>query len=163
MRGGKFVNRSYMDKRILLPVIGLVFLLSACHSFQAPQFRRVSNMRVAHWEFIQPVVAADVVYYNPNSIGFDFRGANVDVYLDSLWLGHTDIDTSIHCSAHSEFTIVLPVKLDLQRLIQGGLQTYLNRQVNVRVDGTVKGSKAGIMRSFPVHYEGTQELDLKLF
>ena len=152
-----------MAKWSFLPVIGLVFLLSGCHSFQAPQFRRVQNLRVAKWDFSHPVVAADIVYYNPNNIGFDFRGAEVDLHLDSLWLGHTVIDTSVHVGPNSEFVIVLPIQLDLQHLLQNGLQTYLNRQVDVRVDGTVRGSKAGIVRKFPIHYEGMQELDLKLF
>jgi LEA14-like dessication related protein len=152
-----------MGKVTLLPVLGLVFLLSSCHSFQAPQFKRVQNLRVAKWDFSQPVVAVDVVYYNPNDIGFDFRGAEVDLHLDSLWLGHAVIDTAVHVAPHSEFVITLPIQLDLQRLLQNGLQTYLNRKVDVKVDGTVRGSKAGIIRKFPVHYEGMQELDLKLF
>ncbi len=140
-----------------------VAVLSSCHSFQSPQFRRVENLRVSKWDFSQPVVTADVIYYNPNDIGFEFRGASVDLHLDSLWLGHTDIDTVIHVAPHSELTVPLPIRLDLQRLLRNGLQTYLNRKVDVKVDGTVKGSKAGIVRQFPVHYEGMQELDLKLF
>jgi hypothetical protein len=39
----------------------------------------------------------------------------------------------------------------------------LNRQVDVKVDGVVRGSKAGINKKFPIHYEGEQSLNLKLF
>jgi LEA14-like dessication related protein len=154
-----------MPSRLLLAglvLVGLV-LVESCQSYQAPQFRRIENLKVAHFDFSHPLVTADVIYYNPNGIGFDFKGANLDIYLDSLWLGHTVIDTSVHVSPHSEFDIVLPLQLDLQRLIQSGLQTYLNRKVNVRVEGMVHGSKAGIPKKFPIHYEGEQELNLKLF
>lgn len=152
-----------MGKGIFLPVIGLVFLLAGCQSFQSPQFRRVKNLSVVKWDFSHPVVAADVVFYNPNNIGFDFRGAEVDVHLDSLWLGHSEIDNTVHIPPHSEFVITLPIELNLQQLLKEKLQSYLNRQVDVRVNGTVRGSKAGIVRKFPIEYEGKQELDLKLF
>ena len=146
----------------LLLVCGMGFL-SSCHSFQPLQFRRIQNLKVAKWDFSRPTVTADVVYYNPNNFGFEFKGGSVDLHLDSLWLGHTDLETTIRVDPHSEFTVTLPIQLDLQRLLKNGLQTYLNRQVDVRVDGTVKGSKAGIPKKFPIHYEGKQELDLNLF
>ncbi|HTJ13137.1 MAG TPA: LEA type 2 family protein [Dinghuibacter sp.] len=140
-----------------------VLLLAGCRSYKPLEFRRIDNLRIAHFDFSHPQVTADVIYYNPNGMGFDFRGGSVDVHLDTLWLGHANLDTSIHVSANSEFTITLPITLDLQRLIASGLQTYLNRTVDVKVDGIVRGSKAGIVKTFPVHYEGQQNLNLKLF
>lgn len=140
-----------------------VLLVAGCRSYKPLEFRRIEDLRIAHFDFSHPQVTADVIYYNPNGMGFDFRGGSVDVHLDTLWLGHANLDTSIHVSANSEFTITLPITLDLQRLIAGGLQTYLNRTVDVKVDGIVRGSKAGIVKTFPVHYEGQQNLNLKLF
>lgn len=148
--------------RLYVAVISFT-LLAGCHSYKPLEFRRIENLRIAHFDFSHPQVTADVVYYNPNGMGFDFRGGSVDVHLDTLWLGHAELDTSIHVSPNSEFTVVLPITLDLQRLIASGLQTYLNRTVDVKVDGVVRGSKAGIVRTFPVHYEGQQSLNLKLF
>ena len=161
---GYMVGRNGRQMALLtLLLISGMGLLSSCHSFQPLQFRRIQNLKVSKWDFSHPVVTADVVYYNPNSFGFEFKGANVDLHLDSLWLGHTDLDTTIRVNPHSEFTVPLPIQLDLQRLLKNGLQTYLNRQVDVKVDGTVKGSKAGIPRKFPIHYEGMQQLNLNLF
>jgi LEA14-like dessication related protein len=137
--------------------------MTSCHSYKPLEFRRIENLRIAHFDFSHPWVTADVVYYNPNNMGFEFKGGEVDVHLDTLWLGHAALDTVIHVSPNSEFVITLPIQLDLQRLLKSGLQTYLNRQVDVKVDGVVRGSKAGINKKFPVHYEGEQSLNLKLF
>jgi LEA14-like dessication related protein len=132
-------------------------------SYQAPEFRRIQSMQVTAFDFSHPTVTAYVVYYNPNNIGFDFRGGEMDVHVDSLWLGHTEVDTFIHVSANSEFTIAIPLQLDLQRLLQHGFQSYLGKKVDLKVDGIVRGSKAGIQKKFPIHYEGEQDLNLKLF
>src|ERR1700744_4132954 len=141
----------------------LLALLTGCRSYKPLEFRRIENLKIAHFDFSHPQVTADVVYYNPNGMGFDFRGGSVDVHLDTLWLGHAELDTSIHVSPNSEFTVVLPITLDLQRLLKNGLQLDLNGDVDVKVDGVVRGSKAGIVKPFPVHYEGVQHLNLKLF
>jgi LEA14-like dessication related protein len=144
-------------------ILGAMMLQGCGGKFQPLEFRRIENLKVSQWNMIAPRVQADIVYYNPNAMGFHFKGGAVDVYLDSLWLGHSQIDTSIRINPHEEFTIVLPMVLDFPRLMKSGLTTYLNRQVHVRVDGVVTGSKAGIKKTFPVHYEGEQHLDLKLF
>jgi LEA14-like dessication related protein len=143
----------------------LVMILASCSSssYQAPQFRRIQSMQVTTFDFSHPWVTAYVVYYNPNNIGFDFRGGEMDVHVDSLWLGHTEVDTSIHVSPNAEFTIAIPIQLDLQRLMQHGFQSYIGKKVDLRVDGVVRGSKAGIQKKFPIHYEGEQDLNIKLF
>ncbi len=141
----------------------LVAFLSGCHSYQPLEFRRIENLRIAHFDFNHPLVTADIVYYNPNHTGFEFKGGEVDVHLDTLWLGHARLDTTIRVNPDAEFVVTIPIELDLQRLLKNGLQTYLNRQVDVKVDGVVRGSKAGINKKFPIHYEGEQSLNLKLF
>lgn len=149
--------------RLFIAGFLLTALMVSCRSYQPLEFRRIENLKIAHFDFSHPWVTADVVYYNPNNMGFEFKGGEVDVHLDTLWLGHAELDTTIRVNPHSEFVVTLPIQLDLQRLIQSGLQTYLNRKVDVKVDGVVRGSKAGIKRTFPVHYEGEQSLNLKLF
>ncbi|TDW97026.1 LEA type 2 family protein [Dinghuibacter silviterrae] len=146
-----------------LAAVTCLALMTSCRSYQSLEFRRIENGRMAHFDFVHPLVMADVVYYNPNNVGFNFKGGEVDVYLDSLWLGHALLDTTIHIHPRSEFTITLPMQLDLQRLIKSGVQTYLNRQVHVRVDGFVRASKGLVQKKFPIHFEGEQRLDLKLF
>jgi hypothetical protein len=137
--------------------------MAGCKSYQPLEFRRIENLKMGSFNFSNPWVTADVVYYNPNNAGFQFKGGEVDVHLDTLWLGHAVLDTSIRVNPRSEFVITLPIQLDLQRLLKSGLQTYLNRQVDVKVDGVVRGSKSGIRKTFPIHYEGQQSLNLKLF
>lgn len=141
----------------------LVALMTGCRSYKPLEFRRMENLRIARFDFSHPLVTADIVYYNPNKVGFEFKGGEVDVHLDTLWLGHASLDTTIRVNPEAEVVVTIPIELDLQRLIKSGLQTYLNRQVDVKVDGVVRGSKAGIKRSFPIHYEGEQNLNLKLF
>lgn len=148
--------------RILLAV-AVVCFLTGCRSYQTLEFRRIENVHMASFNFNHPLVTADVVYYNPNKVGFTFRGGEVDVHLDTLWLGHAMLDTVIHIPPSSEFVLTLPIQLDLPRLMKSNLQSYLNRQVHVTVDGEVRASKGWVHKKFPIHYDGEQRLDLKLF
>ncbi|MBK6826337.1 MAG: hypothetical protein IPG86_05490 [Chitinophagaceae bacterium] len=55
--------------RNFLYALTAILLLSSCQSFQAPEFKKVDNIRLGKLGKKAPSIMADVWYYNPNKTG----------------------------------------------------------------------------------------------
>lgn len=150
----------------LLFIACLVPVLYSCHPFKTPEIREphVITVHILRWvNNNQPVIRIESHCYNPNAVGFDFKGGELDMYLDSFYLGRAVVDTPFHVAAHSNFMVPLQLQLDLVRLLKNGLQ--LEKEDTVKVDGRMKGTSVGITKTLPIHYQGVHKLaiDMKPF
>lgn len=152
--------KKYLTSLTLL--IATPFMLTSCFHLEVPKITEPKTIviQVMRWVGNQPVVLITTHCYNQNNLGFTFEGADLNLHIDTLWLGHALVDTSFYVNAHQNFTVPVTLQLDAVRLGQHGLD--LSRKVRIRVDGTVKGSKAGISESFPLHYDGMHMIDLRM-
>jgi LEA14-like dessication related protein len=142
----------------LLPFFLLVVLIG-CTKIKEPQFRSVGNFHLKNFGLQQAVIAFNVNYFNPNNFGVTVKEAAADVYLDSVYLGKFQQDTSIGVNKNAVFSIPLSGAIALQTVLGLNFQELSRREVLVKANGTVKVGKAGIFITQPFNYQGMHKLE----
>ena len=138
----------------------LLFLQSSCHEPKSLEFKEFKNLTVDKLSFAGAALKVDLVYYNPNNFGLQLNRTDLDVYIDSTFLGHSSQDVQVNVPKRDVFTIPLKLDLDVKNLLKNGISSMFNKNVSVRVLGSVKVGKAGIYKSFPVDYTSIQNFSL---
>ena len=148
-----------MNMKVLsYPILILIFIFFA-PSCQAPKelvYRDFKNLKIEKLSFGSSTLRLDVIYYNPNNFGLQLKYTDLDIYIDSNYLGHSSQDYQITIQRLSEFTLPLQIELDMQNLLKNALPTFLGKEVTVKITGKVKLGKANVYKTFPVLYEGKQ-------
>ena len=152
-----------MKKLYLLP-FAICFLIllsqSACQEPKSLEFKEFKNLSVDKLSFAGAELKVDLVYYNPNNFGLQLNRTDLDVYIDSTFLGHSSQDIQVNVPKRDVFTIPLKLDLDVKNLLKNGITSMLNKSVSVRILGSVKVGKAGIYKSFPVDYTSIQNFSM---
>jgi LEA14-like dessication related protein len=102
----------------------------------------------------------DLVYYNPNNFGLELNRTDLDIYVDSTFLGHSSQDLQVAVPRRDVFTLPLMIELDMKNLLKNGLATLVNKAVTVRLVGKVKVGKGGVYKNFNVDYQTIQNFSL---
>ena len=144
---------------ILLIFVGIT-LLPSCREPKDLEFRDFKNLKVENLGFNSATLLVDLVYYNPNNFGMELNRTDLDIFVDSLYLGHSRQDIQVQIPSRKEFTIPLKVDLDMKNLLKNGINAFLNKEVDVRVLGKVKVGKANIYKNFNVDYSTKQTFSL---
>lgn len=148
-----------MNRRLLLFLLISISSLS-CNTFKIPDFVTFTNLRTESVGLMETTVAMDLVYYNPNRIGFQVRRTEADVYVDDVYLGRAISDTLIRVAKKSEFVIPVRIKTDMKNLLKNAWSAFSNRSVQVRASGTITAGAGGIFKTIPLAYEGRHEISL---
>ncbi len=137
-----------------------ILMLTSCQEPKDLEFREFKNVSVDKMGFAASALKVDLVYYNPNNFGLDLKRTELDIYVDSTFLGHSSQELQVAVPPRDIFTIPLKIDLDMKNLFKNGLMTLMNKQVVVRAVGTIKAGKAGVYKNFKVDYSTTQEFSL---
>lgn len=148
------MNRSTLPYLILF--LCIVFIVSSCQAPKELEYRDFKNLKVEKLGFGSSSLKLDVIYYNPNNFGLQLKYTDLDIFIDSNYLGHSSQDYQITIQRLSEFTLPLQINLDMQNLLKNVLPTFLGKEVTVKITGKVKLGKANVYKTFPVNYEGRQ-------
>ena len=70
-----------------------LFLMLSCNVFKIPEYKDFTNFKVEKWGMAESTITMDIVYYNPNKIGFQVKRTEADVYVDGVYLGKAISDT----------------------------------------------------------------------
>ncbi len=145
----------------LLSILALVTIyLPSCREPKSLEFKEFRNLSVDKLSFAGAALKVNLVYYNPNNFSLQLNRTDLDIFIDSTFLGHSSQDVQVAIPKRGDFTIPLQVDLDVKNLLKNGITSLLNKNVSVRVFGTVKVGKAGIYKSFPVDYTSVQNFSL---
>lgn len=102
----------------------------------------------------------DFVFFNPNGFPVDLKKVDCDVYLDSNYVGKFLLDTTMHISQTSEFTLPASLDVDMKNVLKNSLNLLMNNEVVIGAKGTTRVGRGGIYLTVPFHYEGKQKLNL---
>lgn len=149
--------------RSFIGITGSAFLLcliflTSCRAPKDLEFREFRNISVDNIGFSGATLKVDVVYYNPNNFSLELNRTDLDIFVDSIFLGHSTQDLQVKIPRRENFSVPLQVELDMKNLLKNGLTGLLNKQVLVRVAGKVKIGKAGVYKTFDLNYETVQQL-----
>ncbi len=145
---------------LLLFLAILIMLLPSCREPKSLEFKEFKNLSVDKLSFAGAALKVDLVYYNPNNFSLQLNRTDLDIFIDSTFLGHSSQDIQVAIPKRDIFTIPLKLDLDVKNLLKNGITSLLNKDVSVRVLGSVKVGKAGIYKSFPVDYTSVQNFSL---
>jgi LEA14-like dessication related protein len=144
-------------------LVGIVLIVAiGCTKPKEPQYISFENLQVTKVGLSESIVGADLKYYNPNGFNLELKKANVDVYINDKYVGHSDLDTLIHIPAKDTFYVPVSMKLKLGDLFKYAVQWFLDPEVKVKVEGTAKVGRSGIFKNFPVNYESKEKIDVLL-
>lgn len=144
----------------LLLVASCLFGLSNCGKPKEPDYIDFQNLRLKKAGLDQSVITFDLRYYNPNNFKLQLKEAEVDIYFNDKFLGHSTLDTFIDIPKLDTFFIPVSLDVKLKNLISNAAQLLLNPDVMVKLQGNAKVGKGGIFVNVPIKYEGKQRIDL---
>lgn len=142
---------------LLLAIFTLTFFMTSCREPKELEYRDFKNLSSDKLGFSSSTFKVELVYYNPNNFGLQLKRTDLDVYIDSNYLGHTAQDYQINIPKKGEFTLPLSIEVDMKNAYKNAIPALLGKEVLVRVTGKVKVGKANVFKSFNVNYEGKQK------
>lgn len=160
------VCMAILFKQILLmakrfSIGGLFFIIPACLflSCSPPkplEYRTFKNLTIEKVGFGSSSVKMELVYYNPNHFGLQLKRTDLDIYLDNNYAGHTSQEYQVTIPRQSEFTLPIALDVDMKNIYKNVLTTLLDKEIDIKLAGTVKVGKANVFITFPVNYEAMQ-------
>src|SRR3712207_5814755 len=88
-------NSIFMNSLKLLIGILLIYSLSSCSKPQPPQYIGYDNFRLEKAGLKNTILATDIKLYNPNGYNLQLKSANLNVYFNDNFLGHSTLDSLI--------------------------------------------------------------------
>lgn len=134
-------------------------LLFGCAKVKDPEFRRIGNFKVKGLGLASTTIGFNVTYFNPNNFGVTVKETAADIYIDSVYLGRFQQDSTIAVARNAEFSIPISGVVTLATALKLDIRHLQDRDILLRADGSVKVGKAGIFVTRPFHYEGRHRLD----
>ena len=126
--------------------------------FKEPQFVEARNFALTSVGLKSSTVYTDLFYFNPNGFGIQMKKADLDIYVDDKFIGHTLIDTLINIPRRDTFSIPVSMDVEMKKIFPNALSILLKEELMLRIEGTAKLGKAGLFVNVPVRYEGKQRL-----
>ena len=145
--------------KVLVPIT-FALILTSCQSPKDLEFREFNNLALDKIGFSASALKVNLVYYNPNNFGMELNRTELDIYVDSTFLGHSSQLLQVPIPSRDVFTIPLRVDLDMKNLFKNGIVTLMKKEVAVRAVGNVKVGKAGIYKNIKVDYTTRQQFSL---
>ena len=144
-------------RRILTGVL-IMAILASCAKPKDLEFVDIQNIKVVKWGLSESLIGLDVRFYNPNKQQVKLKDAVARVYVNSAFLGDTNMDSTVTVPRRDTFAVPLVLKVQTATALAKMLETSKDSAVTVRVDGTVKMGKAGVFLTYPIKYEKLQSL-----
>jgi LEA14-like dessication related protein len=148
--------------KLLLLMVTFGSLFSSCGKVEAPVFRNLNSFKVKKIDLQKADLGFNVTYYNPNKFGVSVKEAEIDVFVDSIYLGKFIQEQEVDVVKKAEFSLPLKGSVSIAKALQLNLNDLTNRQVLLKANGAVKVGKAGIFITRPISYQGQHKVDLNL-
>jgi LEA14-like dessication related protein len=140
---------------VLFPV-----LIIACNKPQSFEYRGMQNLKVDSIGLVSSKISLELIYFNPNNFGVDLHNVNCDVYINHSYLGKYTLDTVMHITKRSEFTIPSSMQVDMKNIFKNALGTFLSSQVLVELKGSTRVGKSGIFITVPFSYSAMKKFSM---
>jgi LEA14-like dessication related protein len=135
----------------------LLFVVVALSGCQRPKedivLRQIKDVVVDASS--DPMLKANAIFYNPNSMRGKLKKIKVDVFLNGKKAASVDQELKTVIPANDEFTVPIEVKLAIKEL--GFMDTLFGmiggKTFEVRYEGALKLSYHGVPINVPVNYK----------
>lgn len=88
------------------------------------------------------------------------KRAEVDVYVNSNFFGHSILDSTIKIPRKDTFYLPVQMTVNMANTAIGLIQTFGGGQqeVMIKLDGKARIGRGGFFINYPIKYEGPQKL-----
>ena len=139
-------------------VVLIIITLVSCGKMKDPVFKGIENVKMNELAIGGSSVTLNIRYLNPNNFKGKLKQAEGDAWIDSTYLGHFTVDTTLQIPANSEFLVPVKLTIDMKQLLQHSLTAFLNEEVMLKITGKAKAGKSGFYRNFSLNYQGMQNM-----
>ncbi|HTD93521.1 MAG TPA: hypothetical protein VK644_06910 [Chitinophagaceae bacterium] len=150
-----------MHKLLILALVSSL-ALGSCRALKDPVFKGISNVQVKGIGLGQSNLVLDMNYFNPNNSHCKLKEAQGEAWMDSIYLGHFTVDSTVDIPANADFIVPVKLTVKMKNLLKNSLSLFMKNEVTIRLEGDARAGKGGLYRRFRLHYEGKQEFH-KLF
>jgi len=140
-------------------LISATLLIVGCSAPKAPDFKKVKNARVTKAQGKMYTVTADAVYNNPNSMGGNLVGMEMDITVDEVLVTHLSQTKSAVIQPETDFIVPITFDVDINKVIgenksflKGMLDQLLKDEVEVNYKGHLKVQFLNQEFKVPVNY-----------
>ncbi len=147
-------------------LIGFIFIstIVACKKDIEPSFQRLENIDFNRKDG-KMQIAADVVMYNPNSVGITVSKSTFDIQINEKNIGNVVQTIPFKVKAKQEFSIPIKYIFEpdevLKNLFLGGLGSmFRSKEAQLKIKGTV--TIKAVKKEFKVPVKASKVIDLKI-
>lgn len=144
---------------ILFSIVATLLFFTSCKSsIKEPDFLGARNFNIGKIGVQESTLGVDLYYYNPNSFNMELKKADLEIFLENRYLGQTHLDTLLKIPAMDTFYIPVSLGVNMKNLFPNLLSLALKDEVEVKMKGSAKVSRAGFTMNIPVNYTGKQKI-----
>lgn len=143
-------------------LITTLLLATGCEQPKALVYQDLRGVHVQHASFQQATIVLDLQFYNPNNYTLSLKNGDVDAYISDKYLGKATLNERTAVPAHDTFMMPVAVTANLGSILSNAFDIIANKdkEVPVRLQGTIRAGKGGVFIPVKINYEGRQRLHL---
>ena len=111
-------------RRILTGVL-ILAIIASCAKPKDLEFVDIQNIKMVKWGLSESLVGLDVRFYNPNKQQVNLKDAVAKVYVNSAFLGETNMDTTIAIPRRDTFAVPKEKKVVADKTQTGVWLTFI--------------------------------------
>ncbi len=139
-------------------IASLIITLASCATPAALQYKGVDRVFLGSVSTKGLQLGLDLKFYNPNPFSMTFKDADLNAYINSRPAGSARMLSSQTVPAQDTFILPVTIGLDVSNVLGNAVDILTQRDVAVKLEGTVRASKGGFTLPVKVRYEGRQKL-----
>jgi len=148
-----------MKKTRFFAIVGIpILFISACRQPKDLVYQNVQNFKLQKIGLAQTAMTMDIRLYNPNNYSLKLKNADVDVFINNNRLGKMTVNGSYTITKLDTFSLPVMLDVDLKNGLPNVLQLVFNSDVDVKLSGTIKAGRHGVLLTVPINYEGKQDI-----
>lgn len=145
-----------MKKRLL--GLLLLFAVLSCAKPKELEYIAFNNLKVLQMGFKESTVAMDVEFFNPNRYPLQLKKADVDVYINNIFLGKSTLDSLVRIPAKDTFMIPVLMRVETGSALTNIFKIVSDSSVLIKMDGHATFGRGGLFLTYPIKYEGLQRI-----
>ena len=132
--------------------------MPSCRTPKDLVYKDFQNLSIEKLGFASSKFKLELLYYNPNNFGLQLKRTDLDIFIDDNFMGHTAQEYEVTIPKRGDFAVPIEVDVDMKNVFLNALNSLLNKEVTIKVTGTIKVGKLNVYKSFPVNYESRQKI-----
>lgn len=151
-------------KKLLL-ISSFIFALFSCTVDEAPEYKKIQNIKIENISKQDVLVSAEAFYYNPNHIGGSVKKVDIDLFIDDAKIAEV-LSAPFEINSQDDFKVPLKANIPYKKLFGSSgkqiLGNLLNAVVNKKTKINYKGKITIDFGKFEYDYELDEVMELDL-